>query len=640
MTFRLKDSIHKTLADSVFNELFSGRSNYYFFIGKVVPWSDPNSPPTPPVTFFYENDTRNRIINVEKVITADVSLVIPRRNWATGTVYDQFQDYSANVTAYSGATSLKASNFYVLNSSFQVYKCISNNDNAQSTVEPSGNELGTFSTADGYVWKFMYTIPLALRSRFLTSAFMPVQKSVLNSFYNDGQVSAVVVDSRGSGYNNTPVVNLTANATFDPGLPGNITPHLIPVISESGSFESVVIANAGNNVISANIMIVDANATGSNLYANTKTGDNQVITSTTANLIPVVADGKVRDVIIVDPGKDYSSNNRTIITSSGDGSGATFLPYVNESGELEDVIITNRGSGYTNISFNVIGETGSGANLSATFSTGDLDTTQSQVELSAVAGAIHNFRIINSGNNYSNVSNVEISVTGDGSGFVGTVNLDTATNTISNISISDPGSGFTFANVQITGGGGTDANVQAILSPPNGHGFDAPTELFADSLMFFSTINNEQIQGIPVNNDFRQFGIIKDLEQNGSRKAFSNTTGSPCFLATFDTLTNSGNTIADDTILELKNSDPKREFVVVATKTANTQMLLTNLNNHTLTASDVLTDSATATDFTVQSIDKSPDINKFSGDLLFIDNRTAVSFTEEQLVTFRTILRL
>ena len=55
---------------------------------------------------------------------------------------------------------------------------------------------------------------------------------------------------------------------------------------------------------------------------------------------------------------------------------------------------------------------------------------------------------------------------------------------------------------------------------------------------------------------------------------------------------------------------------------------------------DIFTDPLTDTDYTVVSIDKVPSINKFSGELLYIDNRTSVSYSEDQLIKFRTIIEL
>ena len=110
MSFLLKDTIHQSLAETVYNEILSRRSNYHYFIGNIIEWADENNPPTPEVTQDYEYNTRNSIIAVKKINIKDASLVVPRRNWVTGTVYDQFDgDYSASYPASSGATKLKDS---------------------------------------------------------------------------------------------------------------------------------------------------------------------------------------------------------------------------------------------------------------------------------------------------------------------------------------------------------------------------------------------------------------------------------------------------------------------------------------------------------------------------------------------------
>jgi len=645
MTFRLKDTLHKTLSESVFNELFSGRGNFYYFIGKVVDWSNPSTPPTPDESRNVEHDTRNRIINLKKIIPSDLSLIIPRKNWSSGTIYDQFDlNISATNPATSGATTLKTSNFYVLSSSFQVYKVISNNNGVASTVEPSGNDLGIISTGDGYKWKFMYTVPLALRSRFLTDTFMPVQKSVLNAFYSDGQINLVTVDSKGSGYKGIAAVNLVANVHFTDAASNTSSnvPNIEPVINESsGSIDSVLISFSGLNIAGGNVVINDGEGTGSNLFPNTTIsgpdGTQTTVISNKANFLPFFSDGKLKQVAILDPGKDYTRNAQTTITVSGDGIGAKIEPFVNDAGEVEDAIIVERGSGYTFAVLNVESSTGSGANLSVSFSTGDLDTSQSQVELSAIDGAIDNYKIISGGTGYNALPS--ISIIGDGIGANVTAGL--TDNAVTSITINETGSGYTFANVIVTpeaGSPGSDANIIPIFSPPNGHGFNAPKELFADSLMFFSTITDEKIHGLTIDNDFRQFGILKDPEIFGTKNKFANTSGTPSFLATFNTITDGSSDVAKDTVLNLK-SDTNRKFVVVQTKSSTKQLALTSLNNHTLTTSDVLVTPGSV-EFTVSSINAQPDINKFSGDLLFIDNRTAVTFTDDQLLTFRTILRL
>ena len=624
MSFLLKESIHGTLVDAVYNEIFSRRSNYYYFIGKVQPWTTPTSPDTPLTTQTYEQQTRNFIIATKKIQVLDVSYVVPRIDWTSGRVYDQFDgDYSSSYPASTGATSLKTAQFYVLTTDFNVYKCIFNNNGIPSTSKPTGIDATTTTTADGYIWKYLYTIPLSLRNRFLTEDYMPVQKSVLNPFYSNGEIDRIIIDNYGSGYLGNAEVTLSVNGVFGSGT-GNSIANIVPVFNTAGQFVDVIIRNAGNNYVSANISITDNAGTGTGFYN----------TASIANLIPVLYNTAVDRVLIVDPGINYSSNVQTTAVLTGDGANASLLPFVNEAGEVEDIIIVNRGDGYTFVDIEIVGD-GSNANAYVELSTGDLDTNQSTVELAAIDGAIYNFRIINAGDGYSNAN---ISVSGDGTGFAGTVNISN-TNTISSISVTSPGTGYTFANVSITGSG-ANANLTAIISPVNGHGFNPVKELFADSLMFYSTINNERLHGVDVNNDYRQFGIIKDIKQFANSRAFANVTGTSCYLVTVDTITNDlGNTLAADTILTLKG-DTTREFEVVEVVTSNSQVLITNLNNYSLLEDDILNDPDTDSDFTIETIDRYPTINKFTGDMLFIDNRTKVSYSDQQLVTLRTVIKL
>lgn len=717
MSFLLKDIARTSLVDAVYNEILSRRSNYHYFIGKILEWSDPDSPETPTNTGTYEYDTRNNILAVKRVQSTDISYVVPRINWTANTIYDQYDpNYSSTFTSDTGATSLKTSNFYILTSEFKVYKCLFNNNGANSTIQPTFTDLTTSTTADGYMWKYLYTIPLSLRNRFLTEDLMPVQTSINNSYYSNGEISLVVVEQQGSGYLGNAQTTLTVNGTFH-GSAGNVVATLDPIFNTSGSLVGVKIKNPGNNYHSANIIITDVSETGKSYYKSLKTvtvlnggnsysnsaiisntsaivttsgsfqpnsnavlslnflnnlvssvniispgngytdevianttvsittsGNIQPVANATANLTfsnsailtPVLFNGQIDRVVINDPGIGYSSNLQTTIVVNGDGTGASLIPYISSAGTLDDVIIGSRGNGYTYIDLEIVGD-GVGANARAEISTSDLDTDQALVELSAIDGAIHTLRIVNSGSNYFN-GNTTISVTGDGVGFTGNVILAN-NNSISHINVTNPGYGYTFANVVISGVG-SNAVVQAIFPPPGGHGSDAVNELFADTLMFYSTINNDKLHNINIVNDFRQFGLIKNLKQFSNSRAFANVVGTSCYLITANTVINSqSNTLAKDTILQL-NGNTNRAFEVVEVVSSNNKILINDLNNYTLTTNNSFYDENTASNFDIVSIDKYPDINKFSGELIFIDNRTQVTYSDEQLVTFRTTIKL
>ena len=121
------------------------------------------APLTPVDSIGDEFYTFDDMLAAKKVTSTDVSIVIPRRNWTTGTVYDYYRhDYGNRVTggtttqaANSGATNLFDATFYVMSSTFNVYKVLDNNGNTASTVEPTGTSSSILTTGDGYKWIYM-----------------------------------------------------------------------------------------------------------------------------------------------------------------------------------------------------------------------------------------------------------------------------------------------------------------------------------------------------------------------------------------------------------------------------------------------------------------------------------------------------
>jgi len=195
---------------------------YYMGIGRSQAWATSTrgdsrtqyegtdaSPLTPVDSVSQEFHTFDDILAAKKVTSSDVSVVIPRRNWTTGTVYDYYRhDYghyvtgstSSVVTADSGATALYDATFYVLNSNNNVYKCLDNNSGANSTVEPTGTSTSTLSTADGYKWKYMYSLSAAQQTNFLSTDFMAVAtNSTVAAANTAGAIDIVKIKTAGSG---------------------------------------------------------------------------------------------------------------------------------------------------------------------------------------------------------------------------------------------------------------------------------------------------------------------------------------------------------------------------------------------------------------------------------------------------------
>jgi hypothetical protein len=223
-----------------FRESFSEAAPnvYYLGIGRAQTWTtllrgdgrtdyegSDTLPILPSDTVATEFNTFDDLLAVKKITTANVAFVIPRNNWTTGTIYDIYRhDYgefqtgstTAKVVSTGNKTTLFDSLFYVLNSNFNVYKCLDNNNGAQSIVQPTGTNINTLETNDGYKWKYLYTLTAAEQTNFLSTDFMAVTENVnkgtgqsnVISAAVDGKIDIIKIKSPGSGGNNGTFTNI------------------------------------------------------------------------------------------------------------------------------------------------------------------------------------------------------------------------------------------------------------------------------------------------------------------------------------------------------------------------------------------------------------------------------------------------
>ena len=164
-----------------FQEAFSEASGntFYLGIGRPQPFATSTRgdgrtnnegtdalPVTPIDNENTQNFTYDDLLACKKVASTNAGFAIPRRNWTTATVYDYYRhDYGEYITggttaqtSTSGAATLYDATFYVLTAARNVYKCLDNNNGGTSTVEPTGTSTTILATADGYKWKYIYTL--------------------------------------------------------------------------------------------------------------------------------------------------------------------------------------------------------------------------------------------------------------------------------------------------------------------------------------------------------------------------------------------------------------------------------------------------------------------------------------------------
>ena len=248
-----------------FYESFSEAStSYYLFVGRPQPWTATTpfgggtdvAPPTPLDNVDDEYMYFRDMLAAKRIATTDIQYAIPRHNWTTGTVYDYYRgDYGSQwsstasdiVKTVNAGINLWASTtlFYVLSSTNNVYKCMSNNGGVASTVEPSGTSNAEYQTGDGYWWKYMYTLTTAQITDFLTADFMPVTtNATVSSNAVDGAIRQYKVMRGGAGY--TPG-SYAASVGGDGVLRGGVQATASITVGAGGDVTACAVNVAGSN---------------------------------------------------------------------------------------------------------------------------------------------------------------------------------------------------------------------------------------------------------------------------------------------------------------------------------------------------------------------------------------------------------
>ena len=864
----LKSPLHNSIAEGLYKEVQSGQSSYYYFLGRTLAWEDETTPPLPADSFYYENDTRNEIITMKQIKATDIAFVVPRVDWTTGTIYDQFDDkygfevigldiisggfgyadtptitisggggsgatatpivsdgaiigvtMTSNGTGYtsaptvtvtggggeaaelqavivrgiSGAQKIEDANMFVMTDEYNVYKCLDNNQGSVSTYKPIGTVVDPVIMPDGYMWKYLYSIPISLRNKFLTESYMPVVNSLRQQVYSNGEILDVKTLRKGTGYSFAGISVIGDGV--DPKDPLLVTSITITnegteaylsgaTVTISSPFPDSQVYNNGNYVVLGQKIFY-----GSNIYeaviagvmadpAPTHTAGivnigtaalkyigTQITGTVDLNgsgfVTGITLNGALRTVSITDGGSGYTSTPAITITNgvgdttgtggilqavmngtsvayarvvnqgelytatptivfgtewtsggtvtagdqifysnrlytvtiggtldttapthtSGDdtngtatleyagspatgtvnlkyGSGyeslptvtispvsegtgaaayaggvkseARLVPIVNTaSGEIDNVVIEEPGTGYTYANLTVTGD-GNDAEIEADLDIGDINTLQANTELLTVAGQIMSCIVVSGGYGYG----VAPTITIDGDGEGATAIAIVEEGRLKKIEMTNYGSGYRWATVSITTAGdgfGYGASVRAVITPFGGHGKDPVNGTYARTLMFYTDISKDANQGFIVNNDFRQLGIIKNPRQYNSVSSLTSNLASACYVVSGNISTQN---FTQDMLIRQNGLDGRR-YRIVALNT--TSALIQSIDNDVPVIGSIMI-NANSNTFTVTGV-TSPTVDKYSGDLLFIDNKQAFTPTEDETVILRTVIK-
>jgi len=146
----ITEKFRTQLSNLFIDSINDANLNYYLVIAHVNAWANDSIPDSPVDTRDTEVNIWRSMIGGKKVTGNDLYHVVPRIDWTANTVYAQYTDRN---------TSIYGTNFYVVTSEFNVYKCIDNNYSANSVIMPTYTKYDQLNTeTDGYVWKYMYSL--------------------------------------------------------------------------------------------------------------------------------------------------------------------------------------------------------------------------------------------------------------------------------------------------------------------------------------------------------------------------------------------------------------------------------------------------------------------------------------------------
>ena len=247
-------------------------STTYIFLGKPDAWNDDLNPPIPTEDQATIKQTFKNMFAAKLLTASDLSPVVPRFDWTANTVYTPYSD-KVDILEYDSNGILKTQ-FYVRNSFDQIFKCLSNNNDGPSTVEPritpgntnTGQVLGNLTVlADGYKWIYVTTIDKGLKQRFFDNNWIPVAIGINTpntlGTAGFGTVDAVNLVTGGNNYTNG-----TATTTVTISGDGSGATAYANVVSNT--VQNIVVTNPGSNYSYATVSITSLSANGSGATAN------------------------------------------------------------------------------------------------------------------------------------------------------------------------------------------------------------------------------------------------------------------------------------------------------------------------------------------------------------------------------------
>ena len=245
----------------------SDTNSLYLLVGRPQNWPSEPTPSTPINNEYQDLIYWSETIALKRILPTDYKQVVKRHDWSAGVVYTQYDNLSSN---------LYGSNFYVLTVDNNVYKCISNNYGAVATDKPTGKLTSIVTTADGYRWKYLYSLTDTDLLKFLTVEYMPVNiDNDVTSTAIKGTVDNIIVTNAGNLYSTNSNITISILGDGTGATAGNvlltgantINKIQLSVYGSNYTYATVAISGGGGSNATARTIVSPKNGHGSNVYS-------------------------------------------------------------------------------------------------------------------------------------------------------------------------------------------------------------------------------------------------------------------------------------------------------------------------------------------------------------------------------------
>lgn len=607
--------------------------NHYLFVGKTTPWkdSDASSPallnpqaelsPAPAIdTHEEERRVWDEMLGLKKITNLNASLVIPRSDWdGTGrTVYRIYDDRNLNLYSPPSADekiranlartdqagnpiTLRLGNFYAINSEFDLFVCLQTGVDADgyptaSSEEPrrtqSPKELIDYTNIDGYVWKYITTIKSSDVNKFVTDHWIPI-RTLLPQEIKESEIEA-----NAGGIPDAQAV-VQSSATTD--SPGAILSCVIENLTEQtnsytkthkGTLSSLSTQNAGSPGFQGSASLAPHGAIGDSVYEElgpTGSYNNMHLHITS----PASVVGEV-----------YVINSYTLAASLGN---ISLTP-----GTTWSTALQNLSDAGTTIEYEILP-------IVTVISNG---THPIKLKPVVANGRISGVKILDAGKNAT---------------FVDVV--------------VDPNSGKTAGQVA--------AKIRAVLSPTKGLGADPEKDLGAFFVMLNAKLDYNENDGdneadFPLSNDYRQIGIVRDVLDKDGNLATKNTYNASKALE-IENITGASSLFEVDEVVKQTYTQSgvvktaKARVIDISEADASGKRTLTYVQTpetgytpfyHASGATYSISSDRPGTAQTNANISGliDPEIKKFAGEILYLENRRAILRAQEQTEDIKVIV--